>query len=390
MKSGNVLTLTRAIVYVAAFYLIFQILTRSDELEILSHLPPTSALFSGSSPLAFSGGPNYRADGSSNNYHLPYHLPHLPSPVPAVSGSENGGSVSIFRIILGVVMYPLYLAITLLAIPVPLLLNTLHLVLHILFTILYPVTSTGRLIARTFILGPLAFVGDILSVFYPVYTFVGGVIGLGCVMGLGAGWLGKISMDLLIHGRVSGSKKSSKRNKSGGSSKSRSTKSKSSSSHRKEDRDQDFTHANNSSRQVDASRGKGSARYPIAVETNAIAQKGSSRVPKWDVSPESGHNDETIVTPRQTASRQIHYDSQRSQFEEPFQRDTRSIARSGGRGHQQHSRYEEDYDPDEDYDQLTHLRGEDGRYDDTTIGKATGRKPQVVATRRRTHMLVEK
>ena len=117
-----------------------------------------------------------------------------------------------WRTLLGVLIYPVYLLVTLLAIPLPLLLNTLHLMLSVLSTILYPLTSTVRLLSKTFIVGPWGVARSILGVFYPIYTFVGGVIGVGCVMGMGAGWVGKAVLDL-IYGRA---KKKRRRDKGKG------------------------------------------------------------------------------------------------------------------------------------------------------------------------------
>lgn len=176
------------VVYVVFFYIIWQILTRSDETEILGHLP-LGHLQSLSSNLHSDLRPQ-----SQSQYHLPYHLPQIPSPIP----NAQSESTSTFRTILGVIIYPIYVVITLLATPFPLLLNALHLLAHVIGTILYPVTATCRLFGRTFVLAPLGVISSVLAVFYPVYVFVGGVIGVGCVLGLGAGWIGKLVLDTLF------------------------------------------------------------------------------------------------------------------------------------------------------------------------------------------------
>ena len=95
-------------------------------------------------------------------------------------------------------MYPIYLGVTLLAIPLPFLVNALNLLASILSTILYPVTSTARLLARTFILAPLSVVLSFLHALYPVYVFVGGVVGVGAFLGVAVGWLGRALMWLLL------------------------------------------------------------------------------------------------------------------------------------------------------------------------------------------------
>jgi len=177
--------LTHLLVYVISLYLVFQILTRSDDHEILSHLP---------GPLRPS---NYLPD-PQQPYHLPYHLPHLPST---------------FRVFLGILVYPVYVLITLLATPLPLLLNGLSLLLLVLNAVLYPFTSTLRFLTRTILLGPLAMFVRVAEALYPVSTFVAGVVGVGCVMGAGAGYAGRAVVDLLLGGKKRS--KRIKRSKSG-------------------------------------------------------------------------------------------------------------------------------------------------------------------------------
>lgn len=143
---------------------------------------------------------------------MPYHLPHIPSPIPPASANGEG-STSMWRIALGVAVYPIYLAITLLAIPLPFLLNALHLVWDILTTVLYPVTATVSILTRTFVFAPFGLVRTIMSAFYPVYVFVGSVIGVGCVLGMGAGWAGRKLLDRVL-GRKKTSKSRSGRSKS--------------------------------------------------------------------------------------------------------------------------------------------------------------------------------
>jgi hypothetical protein len=185
--------------YVVFFYVIWQILTRSDETEILSHLPLHLQ------SLSSSHHSDLRSQQQSQ-YHLPYHLPQIPSPMPNTTGEPASTSGTIF----GIIMYPFYLLITIIATPFPLLLNVLYLLFHVVVTILYPITATFRILGRTFILAPFNIVSSAVAVFYPLYVFIAGVIGVGCVLGLGVGWAGKIFLDVLF-GRK---RKSSGRKKS--------------------------------------------------------------------------------------------------------------------------------------------------------------------------------
>lgn len=105
-------------------------------------------------------------------------------------------------------VYPIYLIITILATPLPLLLNGLNLILLVLTTILYPLTSTIRLMTRTFLVGPFSVLLRIAEALYPIGSFVAGVVGVGCVMGAGAGYVGKAGLNLLLgRGRKDRAKK---------------------------------------------------------------------------------------------------------------------------------------------------------------------------------------
>jgi hypothetical protein len=185
--------------YVVFFYVIWQILTRSDETEILSHLPLHLQ------SLSSSHHPDPRSHQQSQ-YHLPYHIPQIPSPMPNTAVEPASTSGTIF----GVVMYPFYLLITIIATIIPLLLNALYLLFHVVVTILYPVTATLRIFGRTFVLAPFNVVSSAVAVFYPLYVFIAGVIGVGCVLGLGVGWAGKLFLDVVFgrKRRSSGRKKS--------------------------------------------------------------------------------------------------------------------------------------------------------------------------------------
>lgn len=194
-------------VYVVFFYIVWQILTRSDDTEILSHLPSGSPLLS---PHALERSSALPPQPQQQQY-LPYQLPQLPSPIQAAGGSESS---STWRIVLGTIVYPIYLAIALVAIPLPYLINAVNLILSILSTILYPVTSTSRLLARTFVIAPLNLVYGFLSALYPVYVFVGGVVGVGCFMGMGAGWIGQLGLSWILRSKPAPRRRKSRRVKS--------------------------------------------------------------------------------------------------------------------------------------------------------------------------------
>ncbi|KLT45256.1 hypothetical protein CC85DRAFT_153774 [Cutaneotrichosporon oleaginosum] len=108
---------------------------------------------------------------------------------------------STWRWLLASLIYPVYIAITLIAIPLPFLLNALNLLVSIVATILYPITSTFRLLARTFVLAPLIVVRNFLYALYPVYVFVGGVVGAGAFLGIAFGWVGRVLLNLLLKPR---------------------------------------------------------------------------------------------------------------------------------------------------------------------------------------------
>ncbi|OCF41391.1 hypothetical protein I317_04782 [Kwoniella heveanensis CBS 569] len=184
------------VLYVVALYLIFQILTRSDEHEVLGHLhlPTTSSSFMQSQ----SPRSNIDVSQQQQPYHLPYQFPPIPNPMPSIPKDKEDG-ISFWRLLLGILMYPLYLVVTLLATPLPIILNLLHILKEVVeIVLLYPVISVVRAIFWTFVMGPWGVIKGILDIFYPVYVFVGGVVGVGCVMGLGAGWVGRMALDWVI------------------------------------------------------------------------------------------------------------------------------------------------------------------------------------------------
>lgn len=75
---------------------------------------------------------------------------------------------------------------------------------------MYPLTSTLRLMFKTFVLAPAGIAKSVLDAFYPIIAFIGGVVGVGCAMGLGAGWVGRTVLDW-ITGKKRDSKSKGKR-----------------------------------------------------------------------------------------------------------------------------------------------------------------------------------
>ena len=212
------------------FYLIWQLLTRSTESEILAHVAPSSSLAQHLSE-AELGALGIRNSPSLGGYNLPYHFPHIPSPIPPSSSSSASGdsaqSVDFFRLALGVIMYPLYLLVTLLAIPFPLLLNVGHVLVAVALTLLYPFTLTAKVTARIFLLTPLGWAGSVFRALSPIFAFVAGVLGFGCIMGLAVGWVGRKGLDWLLgrggRGTKIGAGMRRKGKRSSGSKRSRST-----------------------------------------------------------------------------------------------------------------------------------------------------------------------
>lgn len=195
----------RTPVYVVFFYVVWQILTRSDDGEILEHLPPTSPLLSSA-----SHSPYERSAPSHQPYQLPYALQHIPSPIP----STNAESTSTWRMVLGTMVYPIYIAVTLIAIPLPFLINAFNLLMSIVNSILYPITSTFRLLARTFVIAPLTVVLGFLNALYPVYVFVGGIVGAGAFLGVAFGWIGRVLLSFILRPRSTPRRRKSQRSKS--------------------------------------------------------------------------------------------------------------------------------------------------------------------------------
>ena len=215
------------------FYLIWQLLTRSTEGELLSHVAPSSSLAQHLSEAELSAL-GIRNSPSLGGYQLPYHFPHIPSPIPPTGSFSTPGTPGapgsapnpgFFRLALGVLMYPLYLLVTLLAIPLPLVLNIGHVLFSVILAVLYPFTLTGGVAIRMFFLTPLAWAGSVFRVLSPVLAFVAGVLGFGVIMGLSVGWAGRRVLDALLGRRSAGGgkgKRSGKGKGKGGSRGSRS------------------------------------------------------------------------------------------------------------------------------------------------------------------------
>ncbi|KAL7423808.1 hypothetical protein Q5752_001392 [Cryptotrichosporon argae] len=227
------------VLYVVFFYTIWQILTRSDDGEILAHLPPTSPLRN-----PFGIPMDHSSPASSPYGHMPYHLPALPSP-----SSAQDASPSTLRLVFGVAMYPIYLALALLAIPVPYLFSFVLSLLGFVGVVLSPFTMTVRLIMRTFVVGPLGLLSNCIAALFPIYVFVGAVVTVGLLMGLGAGWVGQVGLDYLLR-KKSGQGTAVKQRKS------------------RRDPHQHHRHSHDDDRAAD---------YDATVRTNANDQTGARR-----------------------------------------------------------------------------------------------------------------
>lgn len=184
------------------FYLVWQVMTRSDDDEIFSHLPSTSPL-RGQQPTHAMAEPKSQQQA----YQFPYPLPQFHSPVREVEKVAS----STWRTVVQSVLYPFYFLLTLAVIPLPFLNQALTLIMSIVGTILYPITSTTRLLSRTFIVGPLQIMNGLFQALYPAYVFIGGVLGLGCFLGVSAGYIGQYSLDFLLSRKSANDRKSTRR-----------------------------------------------------------------------------------------------------------------------------------------------------------------------------------
>ncbi|WWC66471.1 uncharacterized protein I206_100373 [Kwoniella pini CBS 10737] len=172
--------------YVVCLYMIVQIFSRVDDLEDL--LPNSSTFRQSHSPHTSMEVPNYP--------HMPYGFPHVPNPLPSATPLTSG--TSWWRVILGVLFYPIYLLMTILITPLPLLLNLLYLLAGGVAILLYPIIGFSKILYRAFILGPVSIIGGILEAFYPLWVLVGAVIFFGCLMGLSTGWIGKLVLNTIL------------------------------------------------------------------------------------------------------------------------------------------------------------------------------------------------
>ncbi|GMK55567.1 hypothetical protein CspeluHIS016_0206230 [Cutaneotrichosporon spelunceum] len=169
------------VLYVVFVYVVWQILTRADDTDFLDS-PKSSP--------RFTAQPTYERNSSpAPQYQLPY---AIPTPLAPAEASST------WRWVLACLVYPLYILITLIAIPFPFLLNGLNLLVTIIAAILHPFTSTLRLLTRTFVIGPLTVVKNFLSLLYPVYVFVAAVVAAGAFLGVTFGWAGRILSNLIL------------------------------------------------------------------------------------------------------------------------------------------------------------------------------------------------
>lgn len=128
-------------------------------------------------------------------YHHPYQLPHVPGPTMPL---ENPSEAPWWRVIFRFMVYPINLAVALIATTLPLSLNALSLLIKLVSTLLWPFTSLAQLLFRTFVTYPWNICMRLLDLFYPVFVFVGGTLGVGCLIGGMAGWIGSVCISRYI------------------------------------------------------------------------------------------------------------------------------------------------------------------------------------------------
>ncbi|ADV21178.1 hypothetical protein CNBC2760 [Cryptococcus gattii WM276] len=171
------------VLYVVAFYLVYQILTRPDDVDLFSNSTTTIPQSHTPPPMDIP------------RYHHPYQLPHIPSPTMPL---DNPSEAPWWRVILRFMVYPINLAVALIATILPLSLNALSLLIKLVSTLLWPFTSLAQLLFRTFVTYPWNICMRVLDLFYPVFVFVGGTLGVGCLIGGMAGWIGSVCISRYI------------------------------------------------------------------------------------------------------------------------------------------------------------------------------------------------
>jgi hypothetical protein len=196
-------------VYVFIFYIIWEIFTRSDEIDIFPSLPH---LRSHHLPELSLPSP----------YQLPYHVPQLPSPPTTDSNS------SVLRIAFNIIYYPFYIVFTLLAYPVPLIIYILSSVFSVISTLAYPLTATARLGARTLVVAPWNIFKGIVAELWPLISLFGWISAASCLVGIGAWWVDGAIMGWI---RGDGPRKKGKPSRSGHRTSSKTAGSKRSASH---------------------------------------------------------------------------------------------------------------------------------------------------------------
>ncbi|WVQ71251.1 hypothetical protein IAR50_000776 [Cryptococcus sp. DSM 104548] len=174
-KQAEPMSPVEVVLFVVAAWLIYQILSRPDDLESLpSHFPHTQSQAAHLPP---------------QGYQHPYQ-PQLPNAILPNAPSIPSPEKSYWGFTLGLATYCFYVIIAVLAIPLSWLLRGLGLVLQIVAALLYPFTALGRLLLRAFVLYPLDLAKDVLDACWPAVVFVGTTLGVGAVFGGVAGWVG--------------------------------------------------------------------------------------------------------------------------------------------------------------------------------------------------------
>ncbi|TYJ53737.1 hypothetical protein B9479_005645 [Cryptococcus floricola] len=174
-KQAEPMSPVEVVLFVVAAWLIYQILSRPDDLE--------------SSTPFFPHTQSQAPQPHPQSYQHPYQ-PHLPSAILPNTASIPSPETSYWGFTLGLATYCFYVVIAVLAIPLSWLLRGLGLVLQIVAALLYPFTAVGRLFLRAFVFYPLDLAKGVLDACWPAITFVGTTLGVGAVFGGVSGWVG--------------------------------------------------------------------------------------------------------------------------------------------------------------------------------------------------------
>ena len=196
-----------------ALYLVFQIITRSDESEILSHISLPSSII----PSSLSHDPPPDAHQAIPHTWPEHRQSQLTSQLPSPPSTPASNSVWSYVVVgANALVYSFRLIIALAYMPVPYVRRAIALFIAVTTVIFYPATSTINLLVGTFIIWPMRIASSVLSIFKPFLSFLGTVIGVGALMGLVVAWIGqRILRRLLGPRQVRGRRRTKKRSVNG-------------------------------------------------------------------------------------------------------------------------------------------------------------------------------